>query len=95
MSKKEELRAVEAQLAKFTKIIVLEQVKVMDIATDNSCERTPMDKKILFYVKTNENDNNLNLISKEDEVMEKEIVLKQVKEIDIAADNSCLTSQVQ
>ncbi|GKD41552.1 hypothetical protein Tco_1261759 [Tanacetum coccineum] len=129
---REELRAVEAQLSKFTKIkevkhpnpryvtipldkklpfivktnenkntdkkdevlekeIVLEQVKEMDIAANNSCERAPLDKKLSFSVKTND-DNNPKSISKEDEVLDKEIVLVQVKEIDIAADNSCLTS---
>ncbi|PWA53743.1 grpE nucleotide exchange factor, coiled-coil [Artemisia annua] len=73
------------------KDIVLEQVKEMDIAADNSCERTSLDKKLSFSVKTNDN-NNPKSISKENEVLENEIVLEQVKEMDIAADNSCLTS---
>ncbi|GJS53440.1 hypothetical protein Tco_0626802 [Tanacetum coccineum] len=74
------------------KEIVFEQVKEMDIAANNSCERATLNKKLSFSVKTNEN-NNPKSISKKEEVLDKEIVLVQVKEIDIAADNSCLTSQ--
>ncbi|GJQ97375.1 hypothetical protein Tco_0008514 [Tanacetum coccineum] len=50
-----------------------------------ACERIPLDKKLPFPVKTNENKNT----DKKDEVLEKEIVLEQVKEMDIAANNSC------
>ncbi|PWA64670.1 hypothetical protein CTI12_AA342660 [Artemisia annua] len=53
-----------------------------------ACERIPLDKKLPFPVKPNDNKNT----DKKDEVLEKDIVLEQVKEMDIAADNSCLTS---
>ncbi|XP_071731644.1 uncharacterized protein [Rutidosis leptorrhynchoides] len=54
------------------------------------CERTPPDENISFSV--HENEVNAELIAKKDEVIEKEIVLEQVKEMDLGADISCLTS---
>lgn len=48
-----------------------------------ACERTLPDKKLSFSVPKNE----IESISKEDE-----IVLEQVNEVDLTADNSCLTS---
>ncbi|KAK9054501.1 hypothetical protein SSX86_025579 [Deinandra increscens subsp. villosa] len=58
-----------------------------------ACERTKSDKKPSFPVKTNDIDKCVNptLISEEDEVVEKEIVLEEVKKVDLADDNSCLT----
>ncbi|KAI3777575.1 hypothetical protein L1987_47375 [Smallanthus sonchifolius] len=59
-----------------------------------ACERTTPDKKSSFSVQTNDVNKNVNpkWISKEDEVQEKELVLEEVKERDLAADNPCLTS---
>ncbi|KAI7754099.1 hypothetical protein M8C21_009614 [Ambrosia artemisiifolia] len=59
-----------------------------------ACEYAPRDKKSSFSVQTNDLKGNIKpeSISKEGEVVEKEIVLEQVKETDLAADDSCLTS---
>lgn len=59
-----------------------------------ACECTPPDVKQSFSVQTNYLNGNIKpeSISKEDEVVEKEIVLEQIKEMDLAAESSCLTS---
>ncbi|KAI3726932.1 hypothetical protein L1987_66739 [Smallanthus sonchifolius] len=59
-----------------------------------ACECTAPNIKSSFSVQTNELKGNIKpeSISKESEVLQREIVLEQVKETDLAADNSCLTS---
>ncbi|KAL8256964.1 hypothetical protein R6Q59_029005 [Mikania micrantha] len=58
-----------------------------------ACEHTTHDKNS-FIVQENDINTYINpkLISQADEVLEKELDLEEVKEIDIAAENSCLTS---
>ncbi|KAK1433781.1 hypothetical protein QVD17_10698 [Tagetes erecta] len=59
-----------------------------------ACECTPPDVKPSFSTQTNDLNGNIKpeSTSKEDEVVEKEVVLEQIKEMDLAAENSCLTS---
>nr|XP_043614465.1 uncharacterized protein LOC122586541 [Erigeron canadensis] len=55
-----------------------------------ACEQTTSDTKVSYSVQTN--GINPKSIIKEDKVIEKDIVLEQANDMDIAADNSCLTS---